>query len=185
MNKKNKGVLKGFSSKYFCFWNNQFSSAAQRRPRPIHKNAKFGAHPSSPPLGFNMAWGGRQKKSFKKTLEMSCNEFNKKSLTPPPLRGWSGGKINCVQEILEMSWNEKKLKWFWPRPGGGSKNLNKVLNFLYHYILKKKMFLYQFFLFNQKKFWTRISMNSRWTLGQHYTNTDELLINSRWTLDEL
>ena len=116
MNKKNKGVLKGFSSKYFCFWNNQFSSAAQRRPRPIHKNAKFGAHPSSPPLGFNMAWGGRQKKSFKKTLEMSCNEFNKKSLTPPPLRGWSGGKINCVQEILEMSWNEKKLL------GGGSRN---------------------------------------------------------------
>ena len=23
MNKKNYGVLKGFSSKYFCFWNNQ------------------------------------------------------------------------------------------------------------------------------------------------------------------
>ena len=49
---------------------------------------------------------------------MSCNEFNKKSLTPPPLRGWSGGKINCVQEILEMSWNEKKITW-----GGGVEKL--------------------------------------------------------------
>ena len=147
MNKKNKGVLKGFSSKYFCFWNNQFSSAAQRRPRPIHKNAKFGAHPSSPPLGFNMAWGGRQKKSFKKTLEMSCNEFNKKSLTPPPLRGWSGGKINCVQEILEMSWNEKKLL------GGGVEKLILVSFGLLQatfaqdtYSLEESLYTYFFFI---------------------------------------
>ena len=48
---------------------------------------------------------------------MSCNEFKKKSLTPSPLSGWSGGKINCVQEILEMSWNEKKLL------GGGVEKL--------------------------------------------------------------
>ena len=37
---------------------------AQRRPRPIHKNARFGSHPSSPPLGFNMAWGGEAEKNL-------------------------------------------------------------------------------------------------------------------------
>ena len=137
--------IKVFSSKYFCFWNNQFSSAAQRRPRPIHKNAKFGAHPSSPPLGFNMAWGGRQKKSFKKTLEMSCNEFNKKSLTPPPLRGWSGGKINCVQEILEMSWNEKKLL------GGGGREIDFSIlwpassNFRTRHLFIRRVVIHLFF----------------------------------------
>ena len=42
----------------------------QRRPRPIHKNAKSGAHPCSLPLGFNTAgWdfggeGGVKKISF-------------------------------------------------------------------------------------------------------------------------
>ena len=40
----------------------------QRRPRPIHKNAKSGAHPCSLPLGFNMAGGdlgggGKNKKN--------------------------------------------------------------------------------------------------------------------------
>ena len=159
MNKKNYGVLKGFSSKYFCFWNNQFSSAgvlAQRRPRPIHKNAKFGAHPSSPPLGLNMAWGGRQKKSFKKTLEMSCNEFNKKSLTPPPLRGWSGGKINCVQEILEMSWNEKKLL-----EGGGREIDFSILwpassNFRTRHLFIWRVVIHWFFFYKKWLLWLRL-----------------------------
>ena len=118
--RKIKVFSKAFHQSIFVFEITSLAAQgalAQRRPRPIHKNARFGAHPSSPPLGFNMAWGGRQKKSFKKTLEMSCNEFKKKSLTPSPLSGWSGGKINCVQEILEMSWNEKKLLG-----GGGSRN---------------------------------------------------------------
>ena len=37
----------------------------QRRPRPNHNNAKSGARPCLPPLGFNMegAGGQKQKKS--------------------------------------------------------------------------------------------------------------------------
>ena len=79
---------------------------------------------------------------------MSCNEFNKKSLTPPPLRGWSGGKINCVQEILEMSWNEKKITW-----GGGVEKLIFLSFGLLQatfaqdtYSLEESLYTYFFFL---------------------------------------
>ena len=66
------------SASYFST-NNNTSLAAQgalahrlqRRPRPIHKNAKSGAHPCSLPLSFNMAgWdlgGGGGKKKKKKS----------------------------------------------------------------------------------------------------------------------
>ena len=50
---------------------------AQHCPRPIHKNAKFGAHPSSPPLGFNMAWGGEAEKNLLKKL-LKCPVMNLK-----------------------------------------------------------------------------------------------------------
>ena len=49
----------------------------QRRPRPIHNNAKSGAHPCLLPLGFNMAGGDvgvgvkNTKKFKKKSLQMS------------------------------------------------------------------------------------------------------------------
>ena len=46
----------------------------QRRPRPNHNNAKSGARPCLPPLGFNMAggWGSKTKtKKIHKSLEMS------------------------------------------------------------------------------------------------------------------
>ena len=48
----------------------------QRRPRPIHKNAKSGAHPCSLPLGFNMAgWdlgrGVKNKTKIQNSLQVS------------------------------------------------------------------------------------------------------------------
>ena len=39
----------------------------QRRPRPNHINAKSGARPCLPPLGFNMAGGGAGQKQKQKT----------------------------------------------------------------------------------------------------------------------
>ena len=66
----------------------------QRRPRPIHKNAKSGAHPCSLPLGFNMAgWdlgGGGQKQKKSKTV-FKCTETKlKKNCPPPPVFTESG-----------------------------------------------------------------------------------------------
>ena len=43
---------------------NMWFHRIQRRPRPIHNNAKCGAHLSSPLLGLNMAWGGGKKFKF-------------------------------------------------------------------------------------------------------------------------
>ena len=44
----------------------------KRRPRPIHNNAKSGAHPCSLPLGFNMAGGmGLKTKKIQNSLQMS------------------------------------------------------------------------------------------------------------------
>ena len=77
----------------------------QRRPRPIHNNAKSGAHPCSLPLGFNMAgWdlgGGAKKKISKTVFKCLDTKFLKRKFDPP-----LGVKKNFLQKSLEMSQNE-------------------------------------------------------------------------------
>ena len=47
----------------------------QHIPRPIHNNAKSGAHPGSPPLGFNVTGGVKNKKFHTKFLKCPRTDF--------------------------------------------------------------------------------------------------------------